>query len=365
MLLIKKHIAITVSIIITNHNYDKYLKECLDSLVKQSKDKIIEVIIINDGCDNRKICSKIIKSFEPNLNIICEFVEYHNPLLARKHGFELSKGNYIIFIDADDFLGDDYIECAINKVDECDIIYSDVQYFGDCNNRSIIDENIDSRNIALYNFLHVGCMVSRKSIIVSNAFDHIYYGNDYHEDWFFWRKIISKGFKIRKQKGLYYARIHKTNRSDNIKNLNYFNYRGSSRDTISLCGFPSSIHNTNQFAKYQSWPIDQTTQYILKPEEQSVTKYYQRIPYVDKIQVLNHVSICNTSDYIFFYDVSNIYDIDICKRLLKHMDSNFGIVHDNKYKFMSCTLVSGLLIRNQQYINFQEFKSLNNINYIN
>ena len=363
MFLLSPHNKIVLSIIITNHNYDNYLKECLDSVVSQSLDDIVlEIIIIDDNSLYPHKCEQIIQQYRHD--IVFRSVNFSNPLLSRKYGFDISRGDYIIFLDADDKLSQYYISSAVNNIGDADIVYSDVQYFGGDNKRTYIEENLNHLEIALYNYMHVGCLVSRKSILISNAFDHRYYNNDYHEDWYFWRRIISCGFKANKQPQLYHARVHDKNRSTSIKEQNYYEYRGTMLDTVALCGFPSIDHE-NYFAKYQSLPAKQSVQFILDAKEVPHTDYYHRIPFESQIQVLNMANSMNMADYIFYYDAGKRYQLDTIELLLKCMDHTVGIVHNKKYQFMGCTLVNQLLIRNKKYVSLDHFIKEERIKYVN
>ncbi len=107
---------IDFSIIIPVYNAEKTLKYCLDSLRRQTKNDF-EVILIDDGStDNSKsICidytiidSRFTYYYQPN----------NGPSAARNKGIKLSKGHYLLFVDSDDYVSDDYlseIEIAINN----------------------------------------------------------------------------------------------------------------------------------------------------------------------------------------------------------------------------------------------------------
>lgn len=91
-----------ITVIVPVYNVEKYLKKCLDTLVNQTY-KDLEIIIVNDGStDNSK---KIILDFlESHENII--YLEKENGGLsdARNYGLRRATGDYICFVDADDYL---------------------------------------------------------------------------------------------------------------------------------------------------------------------------------------------------------------------------------------------------------------------
>jgi len=101
-----------VSVIVPIYNSEQYLQKCLESIRVQTF-KDYEVILINDGStDNSEI---ICKQF---VNTDSRFQLYHQSNLgagaARNKGIKISTGDYIIFIDADDWVESDYINRIIS-----------------------------------------------------------------------------------------------------------------------------------------------------------------------------------------------------------------------------------------------------------
>lgn len=117
-----------VSIIIPVYNAEKYLKRCLDSVVNQTYPNL-EIIIIDDGSTD---CSgEICDDYERKDSRIHAF---HNKNFgvshARNKGLNVCTGDFIAFIDSDDFVSDDYIESLIKPLqqDNYDLVmcnYSD------------------------------------------------------------------------------------------------------------------------------------------------------------------------------------------------------------------------------------------------
>ena len=122
--------SIKVSIIVPVYNAEKYLKECLDSLVRQTLSDI-EIIIIDDGSKDHSgsICEEYAAKD-------CRFHVIHKENeglgYARNTGITAAKGEYIGFVDADDYVDQrmfeklyrfasehraDYVRCEHNLVD--------------------------------------------------------------------------------------------------------------------------------------------------------------------------------------------------------------------------------------------------------
>ena len=106
-----------ISIIIPVYNSEDFLRTCLDSLVKQSY-KNLEFIIVNDG--SPKNCKEIADEYKEKDNRI-KYVEHEKNkglFQARITGFENSTGDYIAFLDADDYVSNDFYRELVVKAEE-------------------------------------------------------------------------------------------------------------------------------------------------------------------------------------------------------------------------------------------------------
>lgn len=91
-----------VSIIIPVYNVEQYLEKCLDSVVNQTLQNI-EIICINDGSTDK--CLDILDKYASNDNrIVVISQENRGQGIARNRGIELAQGEYIQFIDPDDWI---------------------------------------------------------------------------------------------------------------------------------------------------------------------------------------------------------------------------------------------------------------------
>ncbi|MBL4931927.1 glycosyltransferase family 2 protein [Clostridium paridis] len=123
-----------LSIIIPVYNAEKFLIDCLNSLVNQSY-KNLEIILIDDGSsDNSR---KIIHTFmEKDSRIVGYFRENSGVSSARNFGIQHSKGDYITFVDADDWLDLNAYEETINQFNktDCDVVlFSYIKEFSSTN----------------------------------------------------------------------------------------------------------------------------------------------------------------------------------------------------------------------------------------
>lgn len=97
-----------ISVIIPVYNCEKYLHRCLDSILKQSY-RDIEVILVDDGSTDYSL--SICKDYQ---NKDTRFKVFHKenggPSSARNYGLDRCNGDYIVFVDSDDYLSINYLQ---------------------------------------------------------------------------------------------------------------------------------------------------------------------------------------------------------------------------------------------------------------
>ena len=96
-----------ISIIIPVYNAEKYLRECIDGILGQSY-KNYELLLVNDGSTDGSatICDEYAKE---NSQIKVFHRENSGPSVTRNFGVDMAEGEYIVFIDADDVIDDNYL----------------------------------------------------------------------------------------------------------------------------------------------------------------------------------------------------------------------------------------------------------------
>lgn len=103
-----------VSVIVPIYNCERFLEECVESILKQ-KYSNLEIILVNDGStdDSLKICLKYKKN---NKNIIVINQKNKGLSEARNAGIRKATGKYIVFVDADDSINEQEIYKCINSI---------------------------------------------------------------------------------------------------------------------------------------------------------------------------------------------------------------------------------------------------------
>jgi len=122
-------LAPVISILVPIYNAENYLKRCLDSILAQSF-KDFEVILVNDGSsDNSGVIAEEYARKDGRIKVVHQ--QNSGPSMARNKGIALSIGDYIGFVDADDWLEPDMYQKMYAAVldDNSDIVicgYSEV-----------------------------------------------------------------------------------------------------------------------------------------------------------------------------------------------------------------------------------------------
>jgi glycosyltransferase involved in cell wall biosynthesis len=137
-----------VSVIIPVYNTERFLVECLDSVLSQSL-KDIEVICVDDGStDSSPDILHEYKKKDSRIKVIHQ--EHSAPGNARNAGFDIAQGDYISFIDSDDYVDRMFLEKLYSKAveTESDIVIANVfLYYMDTESLQLFHD------AALYTFL--------------------------------------------------------------------------------------------------------------------------------------------------------------------------------------------------------------------
>lgn len=105
-----------ISVIVPIYNVEKYLARCVDSIVNQTY-KNLEIILVDDGSPD--LCPQMCDDYAEKDSRI-KVVHKKNGGLsdARNAGMAVAKGEYISFIDSDDYVSDDFFECLLDVMNK-------------------------------------------------------------------------------------------------------------------------------------------------------------------------------------------------------------------------------------------------------
>lgn len=118
-----------ISVIVPVYNVEKYLWECLDSVISQTFADL-EIIVIDDGStDGSLAIAKEYEAKDPRIHV------YHQNNIGlgetRNRGIGLATGKYLYCIDSDDFIDPDWLEALYNKAEEtgADVVFGEIMSY--------------------------------------------------------------------------------------------------------------------------------------------------------------------------------------------------------------------------------------------
>ena len=182
-----------VSIIVPCFNYAQYLPEALDSILNQTYSNW-ECIIINDGSTDRT--EEVALNYCQKDNRI-KYLYKNNggPSSARNLGIKNTTGNYILPLDPDDMLANNFIEAAVALFEtdmEIKVVGASAQLFGDMD-LIIETPQLDLKELLMVNYLVNSCMYKRADFEKTKGYDESIFGM---EDWDLWISLLKNGGKI-------------------------------------------------------------------------------------------------------------------------------------------------------------------------
>ncbi len=124
-----------ISVILPIYNTEEYLRKCLDSVIHQTY-KDLEIICIDDGSTDQSggIVDEYAK-LDDRIRVIHQ--ENHGESNARNVGLNISKGEYITFLDCDDWIEPDMYETLLDAIEEDDLDMAAGSWYKDYTDRII------------------------------------------------------------------------------------------------------------------------------------------------------------------------------------------------------------------------------------
>lgn len=169
-----------VTIIVPVYNVEKYISRCLDSILSQDYPNT-EILCIDDcSPDNSsQIIHNYVKKYE---NVYYYTYEKNGGLgYARDYGISKAKGDYILFIDSDDYINTDYVSTYIKAATEDDIDIVIGSYNRDIDGKIMPVKISDSKNTP-WIYPPVWIRMYRRSFLLDNNLD--FHGIRTYEDGF-------------------------------------------------------------------------------------------------------------------------------------------------------------------------------------
>ena len=222
-----------ISVIIPVYNSEKYLKKCIDSLINQTF-KDIEIIFVNDGSTDNSL--SILKQYSKIDNRIIILEQKNKGAgVARNFGMTIAKGEYILFLDSDDFFKKEMIQISFNAAEKtkADIVIFNFFKYNQISGRikkavmpikniwwpkKVFNYSSNPNNIFISFYPCAWNKLFRNSFIKEN--DLYFQDNKRTNDLFFTTTSLAVAKRIYiLNKALVYYRIGLTNNSQSTNNL--------------------------------------------------------------------------------------------------------------------------------------------------
>lgn len=287
------------SILVPVYNVEKYLEQCVESLLNQTYKGNYEIILVDDGSTDSSsdICDRYQKSNPDKIKVVHKKNE--GLVSARQAGIEIANGDFSLFVDSDDFVETKLLETVNDCIERNDnpdmVIYSFRYYSNDktTERKTALSENetmfSSDNKKELYEALITTTFITslwtkalKTEILKTDPTDYsLFYDKNMAEDWF--------------------RSIHLLTSAERIVYINepLYNYR-TNEDSISRSFRPETISNKNilyvynRFLEYlPKWDMD-TEEYRQKLNARwlneviyTFTSYYENVNPKDREDVLN------------------------------------------------------------------------------
>ena len=227
-----------ISVIVPIYKVEKYLKKCVDSIINQTY-KNLEIILVDDGSPDNcpKICDEYARQ-DRRIKVIHK--ENGGLSDARNAGMKVARGEYISFIDSDDWIKPEMIEGMYNRMieDNSDLVSSGVIWVDEEDTEirtATVSENcVLNTEQAMKELLndgklkqHVWNKLYKADLIKNILFDK----GKYHEDVFWSYKVIGEAKRVSIDKNSYYFYVQ---RSKSIMGEKYSAKRLDALDAMKL-----------------------------------------------------------------------------------------------------------------------------------
>lgn len=205
-----------VSIIIPIYNVEKYLEKCIKSIINQTY-RNLEIILINDGStdESANICEKY-----KNQDNRIVFINKKNggAASAKNEGLKVAKGDYITFVDSDDFIELDMIEYMVNTIKkynsdivQCNFtnLYKNTEKF---KQDKIIEQKITSKDFLELFLTKWDSSLFWNKLFKRNVIENIFFieGRCIDDEFFTYKCVINSKSIVTSNKIVYNYRMRKS-----------------------------------------------------------------------------------------------------------------------------------------------------------
>ncbi|HJU83895.1 MAG TPA: glycosyltransferase [Holophagaceae bacterium] len=178
-----------VSIVIASYNYGRFLDEAIRSALAQTHQPV-EVIVVDDGSQDDSV--SVAKAHPVRLITQAN----QGVSAARNVGARAAGGAFLVFLDADDALEPEYVECCLRTLQaaplEVAYAYTGMRYFG--SETGLFESRpFDPKALGEGNYIHAAALLRREAFEAVGGFDPAW--REGLEDYELWVRMLDRGYR--------------------------------------------------------------------------------------------------------------------------------------------------------------------------
>lgn len=205
---IARHAALppAVSVIIPAYNVATYISEALESVLAQTF-KDYEVIVVNDGSTDTLELERVLEPYREHVVYLKQ--NNRGAASARNSGLYVARGEFVAFLDADDFWNPDFLESQMGFVEshgQCDLVYADARLFGETQHagKTFMETSPSKGDVTFESLITSRCnvitsgVIARKQLVLdAGLFDeHLLRAHDFD----LWLRMVRNGARAAYQR---------------------------------------------------------------------------------------------------------------------------------------------------------------------
>lgn len=201
-----------VSVVIPCYNHAAHLRHAVESVLMQTEEDL-EILIVDDGSTDQSFAiAEKLREENRHIAQIQVFRQSNSgqPAIPRNRGIANARGQYILCLDADDFLAPDYIATGTKLLDatpeNVGIVSGDQQDVGVDNTFHRMQE-FNAEQLKIYNHLLIASIFRKSLWERIGGFRQNVRG---YEDWDFWLAALSRGYTAQHMRSLFFYRCSDT-----------------------------------------------------------------------------------------------------------------------------------------------------------
>lgn len=248
----------TVSVAIISHNYGRFLREALESVLAQTL-PVDEVLVIDDASTDD---TAVIANEYAARGVSYIRVETGCVWSNRINAIKRFSSRWVLCLDADNTIPGDYLEAAVAAGDGdpcCGVVYPSLARFGA--DEQLIDFARPAVPVSVANHIDAAAVYRREAVLQADIEGVRPDINATAEDWLFARRVLANGWTEKHNPQPVGYRVHGTNKHANNEARNYYDDAGLSHEPVTivvpLSGRAGLLLMLTDWLERQTWPREQ------------------------------------------------------------------------------------------------------------